>query len=75
MQLQEIYVAEQVNLTKHQTYFNQMKQYILDTFTDINMIDELQSIVYGTELTGTYLDSYNNIIEQSTLIVQTFLGE
>ena len=75
MQLQEIYVAEQVNLTKHQTYFNQIKQYILDTFTDINMIDELQSIVYGTELTGTYLDSYNNIIEQSTLIVQTFLGE
>ena len=74
-QLQEIYVAEQVNLTKNQTYFNQMKQYILDTFTDINMIDELQSIVYGTELTGTYLDSYNNIIEQSTLIVQTFLGE
>ena len=75
MQLQEIYVAEQVNLTKNQTYFNQMKQYILDTFTDINMINELQSIVYGTELTGTYLDSYNNIIEQSTLIVQTFLGE
>ena len=74
-QLQEIYVTEQVNLTKNQTYFNQMKQYILDTFTDINMIDELQSIVYGTELTGTYLDSYNNIIEQSTLIVQTFLGE
>ena len=74
-QLQEIYVAEQVNLTKNQTYFNQMKQYILDTFTDINMINELQSIVYGTELTGTYLDSYNNIIEQSTLIVQTFLGE
>ena len=74
-QLQEIYVAEQVNLTKNQTYFNQIKQYILDTFTDINMIDELQGIVYGTELTGTYLDSYNNIIEQSALIVQTFLGE
>ena len=74
-QLQEIYVAEQVNLTKNQTYFNQIKQYILDTFTDINMIDELQGIVYGQELTGTYLDSYNNIIDQSTLIVQTFLGE
>ena len=74
-QLQEIYVAEQVNLTKNQTYFNQIKQYILDTFTDINMIDELDEITYGTELTGTYLDSYNNIIEQSTLIVQTFLGE
>ena len=74
-QLQEIYVAEQVNLTKSQTYFNQIKQYILDTFTDINMIDELDEITYGTELTGTYLDSYNNIIEQSTLIVQTFLGE
>ena len=38
-------------------------------------IDELNAIYYGTELVGEYLDSYNNIIEQSTLIVQTFLGE
>lgn len=74
-QLQEVYVAEQVNLTKNQTYFNQMKQYILDTFTDINMINELNAIYYGTELVGEYLDSYNNIIEQSTLIVQAFIGE
>lgn len=74
-QLQEIYVAEQVNLTKHQTYFNQMKQYIIDTFTDKSMIDELNNIVYGTELTEMYLDSYNNVIAQSMLIVQALSGE
>ena len=73
-QLQEIYVAEQVNLTKNQTYFNQMKQYIIDTFTDRSMIEDLQGIVYGTELTGTYLDTYNAIMEQSTLIMNT-LGD
>lgn len=70
-QLQEIYVAEQINLIKHQTYFNQIKKYIMDTFTDRNMIDELQNIVYGTKLTGTYLDTYDTITEQSMLIMQT----
>lgn len=73
-QLQEVYVTEQINLTKHQTYFNQMKQYIMDTFTDRSMIDALQCIVYGTELSGTYLDFYNAIIEQSTIIMQTLMG-
>lgn len=72
--LQQIYIAEQINLTQHTTYFNQMKQYIIDTFIDRNMIDDLQSIVYGTELTGTYLDTYNAIMEQSTLIMNT-LGD
>ena len=72
--LQQIYIAEQINLTQHTTYFNQMKQYIIDTFTDRSMIEGLQGIVYGTELTGTYLDTYNSIMEQSTLIMNA-LGE
>ena len=72
--LQQIYIAEQINLTQHTTYFNQMKQYIIDTFTDRNTIEDLQGIVYGTELTGTYLDTYNSIMEQSTLIMNA-LGE
>ena len=72
--LQQIYIAEQINLTQHTTYFNQMKQYIIDTFTDRSMIEDLQGIVYGTELTGTYLDTYNAIMEQSTLIMNT-LGD
>ena len=72
--LQQIYIAEQINLTQHTTYFNQMKQYIIDTFTDRSMIEGLQGIVYGTELTGTYLDTYNAIMEQSTLIMNT-LGD
>ena len=73
-QLQEIYITEQVNLTKHQTYFNQLKRYITDTFTDRNMLSDLQEITYGFELTGSYLDAYNTIINQSALIVQTIMG-
>lgn len=73
-QLQEIYTAQQINLTKHQTYFNQMKKYITNTFTDRNMIKELQNIVYGHALTGTYLESYNFIIGQSILIMKTLSG-
>ena len=72
--LQEIYVSEQINLTKHITYFNQMRQYIVDTFVDRTMIDDLQSIVYGTELTGSYLDTYNTIMEQS-MIIMNALGD
>lgn len=71
-ELKAIYMAEQINLTTHQTYFNQMKQYIVNTFTDRSMIEDLQKISYGDELTGEYLDAYNSIIEQSTLIMNTF---
>ena len=40
------------------TYCNQLMQYI-KTLTNI---EDIESITYGQELTGTYLDNYNNIM-------------
>lgn len=55
-----LYVAMVRNKTHHTTYFNQMKQYILDT----KSIVAVSEIAYGAELTGDYLDVYNaNMLE------------
>lgn len=70
-ELMEIYVAEQINITKNQTYFNQIKLYI-NSLTDRNNLELVQSIYYGVELTGDYLNNYNTIMEQSYKIATNF---
>lgn len=70
-ELMEIYVAEQINITKNQTYFNQIKLYI-NSLTDRNNLELVQSIYYGIELTGEYFDNYNAIMEQSYKIATNF---
>lgn len=67
-----IYMQEQMNLTMNQTYFNQLKLYIL-SLTDYEDIDTVNDIYYGTELTGEYLETYNNIVQQSNLIMQKLI--
>lgn len=71
VELMEIYVAEQMNITKNQTYFNQIKLYII-SLTDRNDLELVQSIYYGAKLTGEYLDNYNAIMEQSHKIATNF---
>lgn len=70
--LATIYMQEQMNLTKNQTYFNQLKLYI-NSIDDVELLDEINNIYYGTELTGEYLDTYNMIIEQSQQIMQKLI--
>lgn len=70
-ELMEIYVAEQMNITKNQTYFNHIKLYII-SLTDRNNLKLVQSIYYGATLTGEYLDNYNAIMEQSYKIATNF---
>ena len=64
----EIYMEEQMNLMKNQTYFNQLKLYI-NSITDVNELDTVNGIYYGTKLQGEYLDTYNKIIAQSEQIM------
>lgn len=70
-ELMEIYVAEQINVTKNQTYFNQMKLYI-NSLTDRNDLELVKSIYYGFELTGEYINKYNSIMEHSNKIATSF---
>ena len=61
-------MEEQMNLMKNQTYFNQLKLYI-NSITDVNELDTVNGIYYGTKLQGKYLDTYNKIIAQSEQIM------
>lgn len=40
------------------TYFNQLKQYI----ESLNDVNDINTVTYGQELTGEYLDNYNVIM-------------
>lgn len=64
-----LYINEMTNLTHHQTYTNQMKMYI----NSLENKEDIESIFYGVELTGEYLDTYNMIMAQSQLVVQKYL--
>ena len=64
-----LYVAEKTNLTFHQTYFNQMKMYIMS----LDDIEEIQKIKYGDELQGEYLETYNTMMSQANSIINTLL--
>jgi len=62
-----------MNLTKNQTYFNQLKLYI-ESVTDVKDIDLIKNIYYGTDLTGKYLDKYNEIMTQSEKVIQKLVS-
>ena len=64
-----LYVNEMINLTHHQTYTNQLKMYI-ESLDDKLAVE---AVLYGNELTGKYLETYNIIMEQSKLVIQKFL--
>jgi len=55
-QIISLYIAEVTNKMHNTIYFNQLKMYI-ESLDDAN---DISSIVYGSELSGKYLDTYNN---------------
>ena len=57
-QFMEIYHACQKHRIKENTYFNQLKQYILSLADP----ETINSVRYGQPLTGVYLETYNNIV-------------
>lgn len=69
-QITELYIAAKTNLTHHETYFNQLKMYILT----LDNIEDVEAIHYGQELTGTYLESYNEIMLHAKALIQAYFG-
>lgn len=69
-QIASIYIAEKMNATVQTTYFNQLKHMISDTYKEESDVETVLNITYGVSLTGKYLDDYNQIMEQSNLIVK-----
>lgn len=56
-----IYVTLSSYKTAQTTYHNQLKQYV----KTLKTIDEVNAVVYGQELTSTYLDKYNELMTQA----------
>ena len=59
-----------MNATVQTTYFNQLKHMISDMYKEESDVETVLDITYGVSLTGKYLDDYNQIMEQSNLIVK-----
>lgn len=69
-QIMAIYVAQKTNKTVQETWFNQIKQYILSC----NDKEEIKGIEYGQPLTGVYLENYNAILAQAQEIINAVIG-
>lgn len=70
-EIMNIYFSQETNVTHHTTYYNQLKQYVLTLTTE----EEVNAVEYGQELTGAYLDTYNKIMEQASVIANTYVNE
>ena len=68
-QIIALYIATTTNKMHHQTYFNQLKLYILDQ----NNEEEVKDINYGDELTGEYLATYNDAMMQAQELLNVLL--
>lgn len=66
----KLYITEKMNLTHHQTYFNQLKMYVMS----LDDVDTIKNVNYGDELTGQYLETYNTMMGQGFDIISTLLN-
>lgn len=71
-QIVTLYIAAKINKLINMTYFNQMKQYI-KSFTSDEDKETIMSISYNTPLTGIYLETYNENVEHSKLVIRAEL--
>ncbi len=69
-QIATLYIAEKMNCSAQQTYFNQLKHMIEESYKEETDVDTVLGIAYGIPLTGQYLDDYNQIMAQNGLIVK-----
>lgn len=69
-EISQLYIAVKMLKAKETTYFNQLKKYIEDCIDE----ETIKNISYGDELTGEYLETYNEMMEQSEAIVMALVS-
>lgn len=57
--------------TSQVTYYNQLRKYV----KTLEFVPDIQSVTYGQELTGSYLDTYNELIQNATTEMQKVLSK
>jgi len=68
-QIIELYTMSAMNKMHHITYFNQLKMYI----STLDNCDIINAIEYGMELTGEYLNTYNDAMAQAKIGMEKLL--
>jgi len=69
-QIAQIYINNATNKFHHTTYINQLKRYV----NELENIEEIESVEYGDDLTGEYLDTYNLAMNQFKLMIESMIG-
>lgn len=57
--------------TSQVTYYNQLREYV----KTLKFVPDIQSVIYGQELTGSYLDTYNELMQNATTEMQKVLSK
>lgn len=71
----KIYIALITNKTMQTTYFNQLKQYILNDFKSESDVAFITPIKYGDKLIGEYMSRYVEILKESNDILNQFVAK
>lgn len=69
-QIVQLYIAVKTNKMHHLTYCNQIKLY-MNTLTTK---EEVSSLQYGVDLTGSYLETYNMAMNQAKLLIDATIA-
>ena len=70
-QIISLYTAATTNKMHHQTYFNQLKLYILS----LEDAETVKNVNYGDDLTGEYLQTYNDAMTQAHMLIEALLSK
>ena len=64
----KLYMAQKMNKAHHITYTNQLKLYV----GSLTNKDDVESVTYGQDLTGEYLDIYNLNMEHEKTVEKSY---
>lgn len=69
-EITKIYMTQKMNKAHNITYANQLKLYVKSLKEKV----EVESIAYGQDLTGEYLNTYNTIMEHEQSVAKAFIA-
>ncbi len=72
-ELINIYIKLAMNKYCQQTYFNQSREYLTSLKESDKSREIIESYAYGTPLMGTYLETYNNMVNLYNAQIQALL--
>ena len=65
-----IYSTLAMHKTGQLTYHNQLKQYV----NTLETVEDILAVTYGQELTGTYLETYNSMMQEAQTQMAAVIG-